>query len=87
MNPLKVAIITFCLAVISVIVIAALVVSPYDTPTSYVVGYSVILSALLITSILALEAAIPEREDWPIDRLFSRGTIGVIRAKIEDVWR
>lgn len=87
MNPLKVAVLTFGLAVLSVIVIAVLVLSPYETPTSYVVGYSVILSALLITSVLALEAAVPERDEWSIDRLFSRRTIGVLRAKFENLWR
>lgn len=87
MNPLKVAVLTFGLAVLSVIVIAVLVLSPYETPTSYVVGYSVILSALLITSVLALEAAVPERDEWSIDGLFPRRPIGVLRAKFEDLWR
>lgn len=85
MTPLKLAATTFSLAVSGGIVLGILVLSPFDVTPVHVVGYSVIFSALLITSILAFDAAIPEREEWPIEKVISVETVDEVRAALKRI--
>lgn len=87
MTPLKLAATTFSLAVGGGIVLGLLVLSPFDVTPVHVVGYSVILSALLITSILAFDAAIPNREEWPIEKVISVETVTEARAVLMRIWK